>query len=100
MENLNVMNPVANTDVAEKQPLNESVDHALSTYFSQLGGTTPSGIYDMVMAEVEVPMLKCVLKYTRGNQSKAAKIMGLSRGTLRKKLKIYGMEGRIKDVIA
>jgi len=101
MENLNMMQSVANqaTEVAPQQPMSESVDAALSNYFSQLGNTAPSQVYDMVMAEVEVPMLKCVLKFTRGNQSKAAKILGLSRGTLRKKLKIYGMEGRIKEVI-
>ena len=102
MDNTSTMHTYSmnETVTTQKQPLTESVDHALQGYFSQLGNTAPSGVYDMVMAEVEVPMLKCVLKYTRGNQSKAAKILGLSRGTLRKKLKIYGMEGRIKEVIS
>lgn len=100
MENINTSQTfTASHETIQKQPLSENVEAALSSYFSQLGGTTPSGVYDMVMAEVEVPMLKCVLKYTRGNQSKAAKLLGLSRGTLRKKLKMYGMEGRIKEVI-
>jgi Fis family transcriptional regulator, factor for inversion stimulation protein len=83
----------------QKHSLSESVETALSGYFSQLGDATPSDVYEMVMAEVEVPVLKCVLKYTGGNQSEAAKILGLSRGTVRKKLKMYGMEGRIKDII-
>jgi Fis family transcriptional regulator len=45
----------------------------------------------MVLAEVEVPLLEAVMEYTKGNQSRAAILLGLSRGTLRKKLKIYGM---------
>ncbi len=81
------------------QSLQECVDENLSRYFANLGDTRPSNVYEMVLAEVEVPMLKRVLKYTKGNQSKAAIVLGLSRGTLRKKLKIYGMEGRIKEVI-
>lgn len=101
MENTQTMQAASiNTEVTQKQSLSESVTCSLNAYFGQLGTATPNEIYDMVMAEVEVPMLKCILKFTRGNQSKAAKIMGLSRGTLRKKLKIYGMEGRIKEVIA
>jgi len=45
----------------------------------------------MVLGEVEKPLLEVVMKHTKGNQSNAAKALGLSRGTLRKKLKIYGM---------
>lgn len=101
MENMNVTQTFTSSPetTTQKQPLSENVEAALSSYFGQLGSAAPNGVYDMVMAEVEVPMLKCVLKYTRGNQSKAAKILGLSRGTLRKKLKMYGMEGRIKEII-
>lgn len=83
----------------QKQSLQECVEENVSTYFANLGDTRASNVYEMVLAEVEVPLLKQVLKYTRGNQSKAAIVLGLSRGTLRKKLKIYGMEGRIKEVI-
>jgi len=48
-------------------------------------------VYDMMLGEVEKPLLEVVMKHTKGNQSNAAKALGLSRGTLRKKLKIYGM---------
>lgn len=85
--------------IQQKQSLQECVEENVSTYFANLGDTRASNVYEMVLAEVEVPLLKQVLKYTRGNQSKAAIVLGLSRGTLRKKLKIYGMEGRIKEVI-
>ena len=45
----------------------------------------------MVLSEVEAPLLECVMEYTDSNQTKASKLLGLNRGTLRKKLKQYGM---------
>src|SRR5580692_10646031 len=78
--------------VAHKnQPLHDSVRQALENYFQQLKGQVPSNLYELVLAEVEVPLLEAVMEYTKGNQSRAAILLGLSRGTLRKKLKIYGM---------
>lgn len=79
--------------VAHKnQPLHDSVRQALESYFTQLKGEeVPTNLYEMVLAEVEVPLLEAVMEYTKGNQSRAAILLGLSRGTLRKKLKIYGM---------
>ena len=88
------------TTTTSKTSLQSAVDESVARYFDQLGTTMASNVYDMVLAEVEIPLLVRVLKYTRGNQSKAAIVLGLSRGTLRKKLKIYGIEGRIKEVIA
>lgn len=78
--------------VAHKnQPLHDSVRQALENYFTQLKGQAPNNLYDLVLAEVEVPLLEAVMEYTKANQSRAAILLGLSRGTLRKKLKIYGM---------
>jgi len=74
------------------QPLRTSVEHALQNYFSQLGDTTPNNLYELVLAEVEAPLLEVVLRQTRGNQTKAAQMLGLSRGTLRKKLKQYNLD--------
>ena len=48
-------------------------------------------MYDLVLSEIEAPMLEEVMKYTRGNQTRAANLLGINRGTLRKKLKKYGM---------
>ena len=45
----------------------------------------------MVLAEVEAPLLETVMEFTRGNQTKASTLLGLNRGTLRKKLKKYGL---------
>ncbi len=73
------------------QPLHDSVRQALESYFSKLKGQSPDNLYDLVLAEVEVPLLEAVMEYTRENQSRAAILLGLSRGTLRKKLKLYGM---------
>lgn len=77
---------------ATQQTLRECVQEAIQRYLSQLDGTPPANIYDMVIAEVEVPLLESILQYTRGNQSKAAIILGISRGTLRKKLKQYDLD--------
>lgn len=81
-------------DVEEQHkhaPLSECVETALKDYFEQLNGHTTANLYDMLMAEVEAPLLKATLLHTNGNQSRAAEILGLNRGTLRKKLKTYGL---------
>ncbi|MDO6681300.1 DNA-binding transcriptional regulator Fis [Oceanobacter sp. 4_MG-2023] len=77
--------------MASNQTLRDSVEQALQNYFDQLDGQDVAGIYDMVLSEVEVPLLETVMKYTRDNQTKASVVLGLNRGTLRKKLKQYGM---------
>lgn len=58
---------------------------------AQLNGQEVIDLYDMVLSEVEAPMLDVIMQYTRGNQTRAAVMMGINRGTLRKKLKRYGM---------
>ena len=73
------------------QSFASSVQQSLQNYFAQLDGEDPADLYNMVLAEMEVPLLKVVMRYTNGNQSKAAKLLGISRGTLRKKLKTYGL---------
>jgi Fis family transcriptional regulator len=75
----------------KNQPLHDSVRQALENYFSQLEGEIPDNVYELILAEVEAPLMEAVMEYTNNNQSRAAIILGLSRGTLRKKLKIYGM---------
>jgi len=83
-----------NLGVAEKSvqaPLADCVSSALKDYFEQLDGVTTANLYDMLLAEVEAPLFKATLEHTNGNQSRAAEILGLNRGTLRKKLKTYGL---------
>lgn len=76
---------------AAQQPLREVVDSAMRRYFAHLDGGDVTGLYAMVMAEVEAPLFATVLDYAQGNQTRAAEILGLNRGTLRKKLKQYDL---------
>jgi Fis family transcriptional regulator, factor for inversion stimulation protein len=80
-----------NTATNQGQSLRGCVEQAMDNYFKHLDGQDVSDVYEMVMAEVEAPMLEIVLKYTRHNQTRAAQVLGLNRGTLRKKLKQYGL---------
>ena len=72
-----------------KKPLRKHTEEALNRYFKSLNGDRPSDLYEFVMGEVEEPLFKAVMDYTDGNQSQAAGILGINRGTLRKKLKTY-----------
>ncbi len=67
------------------------VRKALADYFTDLDGERPCAIYDMVMGSVEKPLLEVVLNHTRGNQTRAAELLGLNRNTLRKKMKEHGI---------
>lgn len=73
------------------KPLRDSAEEAFSEYFNSLNGHAPVEFYQTVLKEVEEPLFQVVMTYTRGNQSRAADILGINRGTLRKKLKTYGM---------
>ena len=78
------------TDMEEQNvPLSGTIKSMMEDYFNDLDGTPPADLYQMVLQEIEQPLLESVLHYTRGNQSKAAIVLGLNRGTLRKKLKQY-----------
>lgn len=78
-------------DTSSQQPLREAVGCAMRRYFEHLDGGDVTGLHAMVMAEVEAPLLIAVLDHTQGNQTRAAEILGLNRGTLRKKLKQYDL---------
>ena len=73
-------------------PLRDQVKATLEAYFRRLDGHVPSNLYKLVLQEVEQPLLETVMRYTQGNQTRAAEILGLNRSTLRKKLKQYGVE--------
>ena len=80
-------------DAASDQstPLRESVKHSIERYFAHLDGQQITDLYDMVICEVEEPLLQTVMRITGGNQSLAARLLGISRGTLRKKLEQFGL---------
>ncbi len=73
------------------QTLRDSVEKAMHNYFANLEGQDVTDIYQMVMSEVEAPLLDAVMTYVKGNQTRASTMLGLNRGTLRKKLKQYGL---------
>jgi len=81
----------APTVALNPQTIRCCVEQALRSYFNHLDGHPAADIYQMVLAEVEAPLLEVVLEYTRNNQLRAAEVLGLNRGTLRKKLKQYNM---------
>ena len=73
----------------QESPLRKSVHSAVRQYFKDMGNTQPDDLHQMLLAEVEPPLIEEVLVRTGGNQSMAAKILGITRNTLRSKLKRY-----------
>ncbi len=70
--------------------LRQHVSRAVRCYLDELDGEAGQDVYQMVLAEVEAPLLEEIMRHTRNNQTKASQMLGLNRGTLRKKLKQYG----------
>ncbi len=75
-----------------KTPLKDCVEKELQRYFELLDGQKPSDLYKMVIGETELALLDMVLRKTEGNQTRSAQYLGISRGTLRKKLKQYELD--------
>ena len=77
----------------EPQSLSQSVEHYLTQYFLAQGDKLPPpGVYDRIVQEVERPLISICLAATRGNQIRAAQLLGLNRNTLRKKIRDLGLE--------
>ena len=74
-----------------KKSLHRHTEDARDDYFKRLNGVRPGDLYDLGIGDVERPLFKAVLDYTQGNQSQAAGILGINRGTLRKKLRTYSL---------
>lgn len=84
-------NPLAHSD-ADLPPLRECVRRSVRAYFKTLNGHGTDEFYELVLAEVEQPLLEVVLTEVKGNLSRASEVLGLTRATLRKKLRKYGLE--------
>ena len=79
-------------DSYSKKPLKDEVRKAMNRYFTQLDQKNiPIDVYQLVLKEVEPPLLESVMKFCNGNQSKAAKVLGINRTTLRTKLNKYNI---------
>jgi len=85
--------PAAKSGPSVTIPLREHAEITLNAYFERLNGHRPAGLYQMVLREIEEPLFRAVLAYTQGNQVRAAEILGINRGTLRRKLEDHGLGG-------
>ena len=72
--------------MSQPQSIEHCIRDNLETYFRDLDGTEPTGLYDMLLKLVEKPLLDVVMNQSGQNQSRAAEWLGLNRNTLRKKL--------------
>ena len=72
-----------------KKDISKAVRRAVEAYIADMEDQEITDLYELVLKEVEAPMLNSVLRHTGNNQSKTATMLGLSRGTLRKKLRKY-----------
>ena len=74
-----------------KQPIRRSVTSAIELFLLDMNGHEVNDLYHVVLSEVEPAILDVVMNFVEGNQTEAAEMLGISRGTLRKKLKLYGL---------
>jgi Fis family transcriptional regulator, factor for inversion stimulation protein len=77
---------------SKKTDFKASVESSLQRYFQNLNGEKAADLYRMVIEETESALIEAVLAYAENNQSKAADYLGITRGTLRKKIKQYGLD--------
>lgn len=92
MTTIDTQNTTEKPQMPVQRTLREHVKTVLTQYFQQLEDLNVVDLYDLVLGEIEPPLLEVVMKQVGGNQSKAAILLGLNRGTLRKKLKQYQIE--------
>jgi two-component system nitrogen regulation response regulator GlnG len=100
----NITARIVERELAEQAPPSQSegavtlsalVERNLASYFAgQPGGVPPVGLYDRVLADIERPLFQLTLAATKGNQMRAAEVLGLNRNTLRKRLHDLGIEAK------
>lgn len=84
------MNTAVEQNIAYTDLLNQHVVGAVKKYLGTVGTRDANlNLYQLIVEEVEAPLFRTVMEMTRYNQSKAARVLGVSRGTLRTKLKHY-----------
>ena len=72
-------------------PIQQAISQSLETYFKALEGETPRGVYELVLSQVEPAILNTVMEHTKQNQSEAARVLSISRNTLRSLLEKYNL---------
>lgn len=83
--------PETTTPAQPENTLRAEVERSLNRYFQHIEDEPVTDLHQMVIAEVEAPLIETVMRYCSNNQSKASIMLGLNRGTLRTKLKLYGL---------
>ncbi len=82
-----------NAEPSEEETLTGSIERHLTKFFSAQGDDLPPpGLYDRMLRELEIPLISLSLAATRGNQIKAAHMLGLNRNTLRKKIRDHNIQ--------
>ncbi len=79
--------------MSRSNELADAVKRSLERYFKDMDGERPTAIYDMVLKNVERPLIETVLRYAEGNQTLAAEMLGINRNTLRKKMQLLRIKG-------
>ena len=79
--------------MSRKNELTDCVRRSLERYFKDMDGEKPTSIYDMVLKNIERPMIETVLDKAAGNQSLAAEMLGINRNTLRSKMQQLRIKG-------
>ncbi len=69
--------------------LSQAVEQALDAYFEALDGQEAANLHDLVTGEVETALIRYVLRRTEGNRSRAARLLGINRNTLHRKITLY-----------
>jgi Fis family transcriptional regulator, factor for inversion stimulation protein len=85
------MSQSSDNQAQEISQLSNAVKHSIRRYLFDLEGTQPNNMYELVLKQIEQPLFEAILEHTKGNQSRAAEMLGLNRGTLRKKLRSYNL---------
>ena len=78
--------------MTSKKPLRSHVRKTVRRYLQDMGCTEPDNLYRTVLAEVEPALIEETLRHTGGNQTRAARILGMTRNTLRSKIALYGIQ--------
>jgi len=89
--NVDDIDNTSDNTTQEISQLSHAVKHSIRRYLYELDGTQPSDMYNLVLRQIEQPLFEAILEHTKGNQSRAAELLGLNRGTLRKKLRSYNL---------
>ncbi|HET8943098.1 MAG TPA: helix-turn-helix domain-containing protein [Rudaea sp.] len=91
MKATSAIHPDSGIESALQPALRECVARAVRRYLADMDTNMPVALYELVLSQVEAPLLDEVLRWSGGNQSKASTALGINRATLRKKLAARGL---------